>query len=93
MIGLLTLYIRKGVTSSPTRAGAIAPLSHVTHGEAMTTPISVASFRQSRFCAAAVRNKAEECTEPWNWACTRNLPSLPADSVPASQQQETKMRL
>lgn len=85
---VLTLYIMKGVTSSPTRAGAKAPFSHVTHGDAMTTPISVASFRHSRFCAAAVRKRAEVCTEPWNCACTRNLPSLLADSVPVSQRQQ-----
>lgn len=80
--------MRKGVTSMPTRAGARAPLTQVTQGEEMTTPISVASFRHSRFCAAAVRNRAEECTEPWNCACTKNLPSLPADSVPVIQCQE-----
>ena len=83
------MYMMKGVTSSPTRAGAKAPFSHVTHGEEMTTPISVASLRHSRFCAAAVRNRAEVCTEPWNWACTRNLPSLPADSVPVCQRPQS----
>lgn len=87
------MYMIKGVTSSPSRAGAKAPFSHVTHGEEMTTPISVASFRHSRFCAAAVRNRAEVCTEPWNCACTRNLPSLPADWVPVCHKQLKKLWL
>jgi len=52
----------------------------------MTTPISVSSFKHNRFCAAAVRNNAEECTEPWNCDMTRNLPSFFADSVPVTQQ-------
>lgn len=80
----LTLNMSKGVTSMPTRAGARAPLTHVTQGEEMTTPISVASFKHNRFCAAAVRNKAEECTEPWNCDMTKNLPSFFADSVPVN---------
>ncbi len=83
---VLTLYMSKGVTSMPTRAGARAPLTHVTQGDEMTTPISVASFKHNRFCAAAVRNNAEECTEPWNCDMTRNLPSFFADSVPVTQQ-------
>ena len=75
--------MRKGVTSSPHTAGTTAALNQVTQGPGMTTPSSVASFRHSRFWAAAVRNMAEECTEPCIWACTRNLPSFLAEGVPA----------
>ena len=67
-----------GVTSRPTSAGASAAVNQVTHGDAMATPSSDASFMHSRFCAAAVRKSALECTEPWNCACTRNLPRRPA---------------
>ncbi len=71
--------------SRPRRAGTRAPLNQVTQGLGMFTPSSEASFMHSRFCAAAVRNSAEECTLPWNCACTRNLPSLPALGFPAQQ--------
>ena len=41
-------------------------MNHVSQGEAMRTPISAASFIQSRFWAAAVRNMALLFTLPWN---------------------------
>ena len=77
------LYMMSGVASRPTSAGASAAVNQVTHGDAMATPSSDASFMHSRFCAAAVRNSALECTEPWNCACTRNLPRRPALGVSA----------
>lgn len=77
----------RGVTRSPTRAGARAALNQVSQGDAMTTPSSVASFRQSKFWAAPVRYSPEELTEPWNWAWTRKDPTLFADAVPGSTPQ------
>lgn len=59
-----TLKMMRGVMRRPTRAGPRAPLSHVTQGLLMATPISEASFRHNKFWAAAVKNIAEECTEP-----------------------------
>lgn len=44
----------------------VRTLNHVSQGEAMRTPISAASFIQSRFWAAAVRNMALLFTLPWN---------------------------
>ena len=72
-----------GVTARPTSAGASAAVNQVTQGDAMATPSSDASFMHSRFCAAAVRKSADECTLPWNCACTRNLPRRPALGGPA----------
>jgi hypothetical protein len=83
VLGAITLNMRRGVISRPRAAGSRAPLNQVTQGLGMLTPSSDASFMHSRFCAAAVRNSAEECTEPWNCACTRNLPSFPALGFPA----------
>jgi len=54
------LYSKYGVASRETRAGKLAALNHDTHGFAMITPSSSASFKHNRFCAAAVRNKALE---------------------------------
>ncbi len=79
------LYMISGVTARPTSAGASAAVNQVTQGDAMATPSSDASFMHSRFCAAAVRKSADECTLPWNCACTRNLPRRPALGVPASR--------
>ena len=69
--------------SSPTAAGARPPLNKVRKVLGMATPSSAASLRHSRFWAAPVMNRAELCTLPWNWECTRNLPSLPALGLPA----------
>ena len=66
----------RGVASRPMRAGTTAALNHVSQAEGIATPISVASFKQSKFCAAAVRNIAEEFTEPCNWVLTRKAPNL-----------------
>ena len=60
----------------PTTAGTTAALNQVTQAEGIATPSSVANLRQSKFWAAAVRNMAEELTEPWNWVLTRKAPSL-----------------
>jgi hypothetical protein len=49
-----------GVAIRETKAGKLAALSHDTHGFAMITPNSSASFKHDKFCAAAVRNKALE---------------------------------
>ena len=62
--------------SKPIKAGTTEALNHVNQAEGTTTPSSVASFMHSRFCAAAVRNMAEELTEPWNWVLTKKAPSL-----------------
>lgn len=70
----MTLNMRKGVTRMPTRAGTIAALNQVNQGDTMSTPSSEASFMHSRFCAAAVRKRAEECTEVCIWECTRKEP-------------------
>jgi hypothetical protein len=51
-------------------------LNQVTHGLATSTPISLAIFMHSRFCAAAVRNIAELLTDPCSWDCTRKAPSF-----------------
>ena len=80
---LRTLYRRVGVMMRPARAGTTAALNQVSHGELMGCPSSAASLMHSRFWAAPVKNMPEECTLPWNWDCTRNLPSLPADASPA----------
>lgn len=58
--------MRKGVTIIPTKAGTIAALNQVTQGETTKTPNSAASFIHSKFWAAAVRNRAEECTDVCN---------------------------
>ena len=68
--------MRKGVTRMPMRAGTMAALNQVSQGETTSTPNSEASFMQSRFWAAAVRKRAEECTEVCIWECTRKEPNL-----------------
>lgn len=49
----------------------------------------------SKFWAAAVRKRADELTEPWNWACTRNAPSFLDDASlgwdPAPRARESMM--
>ena len=74
--------MRKGVSAMPSSPGTIAALSQVSQGDETTTPSSEASFMQSRFCAAAVRKRAEELTEVWNCDCTRKAPSRDADGLP-----------
>mmetsp|Transcript_1237 Transcript_1237/g.4013 ORF Transcript_1237/g.4013 Transcript_1237/m.4013 type:complete len:418 (-) Transcript_1237:1073-2326(-) len=78
--GAKMLYMMSGVSRRQTTAGTTAALNQVTHAEGISTPISVAIFRQSRFWAAAVRNSAEELTDPWNWELTRKAPSFFLDS-------------
>ena len=78
-----TLNMRKGVTTMPTMAGTMAALNQVTQGDATSTPSSEASFMHSRFWAAAVRNRAEECTDVCIWDCTRNEPSFSEDGSSA----------
>ena len=63
-------------------AGTEAASAQAAHGLAMTMPSSLASFMQRRFCAAAVRKRADELTDPWNWAWTRKEPSFLAEGVP-----------
>jgi hypothetical protein len=58
------LYIIIGVRAKLINAGTTAALNQVTQAEGIITPISVAILRQSKFCAAAVKNIAEELTDP-----------------------------
>ncbi len=53
-------YSTSGVASKAVRAGTQATLSHVSQGEGSCTPSEAASFKHSKFWAAAVRNRAEE---------------------------------
>ena len=69
----------------PTKAGTIAALNQVTQGETISTPSSEASFMQSKFCAAAVRNRAEECTDVCIWECTRKEPSRSCEGSSAGR--------
>ena len=80
--GGCSLYASAGASARPTSAGSDAATNQVIHAPGMKTPSSAASFMQSRFWAAAVRNSAEEFTEPWNWAWTRKEPSFLAEGVP-----------
>ena len=58
----------------------MAALNHVSQADGMMTPISVAILRHNRFWAAAVKNKAEELTEPWNCVFTKKAPNFFLDS-------------
>ena len=44
-------------------AGTHAALNHDSHGDATTMPRLAASFKESRFCAAAVMHIAELCPD------------------------------
>lgn len=68
----------------PVRAGSAAALNQVTQGLATSTPSSAASFMHSRFWAAAVRKSAEELTDVCSCDCTKNVPSLAEDGLPAA---------
>mmetsp|Transcript_14037 Transcript_14037/g.42362 ORF Transcript_14037/g.42362 Transcript_14037/m.42362 type:complete len:237 (+) Transcript_14037:3050-3760(+) len=74
--GGASLYRIAGVMARPMAAGTTAAVNHVSHGLAIWTPSSAASFIHSRFCAAAVRNMALLLTLPWNCDMTRKLPSF-----------------
>ena len=71
------LNTSSGVTARPTMAGTHAALNHVSQGDAMTMPRDAASFKDSKFCAAAVMHIADECPEHWSWVWMRKPPSLP----------------
>lgn len=57
------LYKIKGVAMREMNAGKLAAWNQKSHGFEITTPTSSASLRQSRFWAAAVRNRALELPE------------------------------
>lgn len=51
----------------------------MTNCPGICTPSSEASFRHKRFCAAAVRKRADPWEDVWSWDCTRKAPILRLD--------------